>query len=168
VFAGMLLTAGSLGDRFGRYRALAFGLAVFGGGSLVSAFATSASMLIASRALMGIGGAFIMPSTLSILTNVFTEPHERARAIGIWAGCAGLAGLGPIIGGTLLTHFWWGSVFLVNIPIVAGGLVFGFVFVPDSRDPSAQRLDPIGALLSITGLGTLLWAVIGAPSRGWT
>ena len=168
VFAGLLLTAGSLGDRFGRYRALAIGLAVFGLGSLLSAFATSAPMLIATRALMGIGGAFIMPSTLSILTNVFTDPFERARAIGIWAGCAGLAGLGPIIGGSLLTHFWWGSVFLVNIPIVVGGLVFGFVFVPDSRDPSAPRLDPLGAVLSITGLGTLLWAVIGAPSHGWT
>ena len=168
VFAGLLLTAGSLGDRFGRYRALAFGLAVFGTGSVLSAFAGSAGMLIATRSLMGIGGAFIMPSTLSILTNVFTEPQERGKAIGIWAGCAGLAGLGPVIGGTLLSHFWWGSVFFVNVPIVIAGLVAGFFFVPDSRDPSAPKLDPIGALLSIVALGTLLWSVIEAPSHGWT
>jgi EmrB/QacA subfamily drug resistance transporter len=167
VFAGLLLTAGSLGDRFGRYRALSFGLAVFGTGSALSAFAGSAGMLIATRCLMGIGGAFIMPSTLSILTNVFTDPQERGKAIGIWAGCAGLAGLGPVIGGGLLTHFWWGSVFIVNVPVVIGGLLLGAVFVPDSRDPSAPKLDPFGALLSIVSLGTLLWAVIEGPAHGW-
>jgi EmrB/QacA subfamily drug resistance transporter len=168
VFAGLLLTAGSLGDRFGRYRGLVIGLSIFGTGSLLSAFATSATMLIATRALMGAGGAFIMPSTLSILTNVFTEPRERGKAIGVWAGVAGLAGLGPLVGGILLSHFWWGSVFLVNVPIVAAGLVAGFFLVPDSRDPSHPRLDPGGALLSIAALGTLLWAVIEAPGRGWT
>ncbi len=168
VFAGLLLTAGSLGDRFGRYRGLVIGLSVFGTGSLLSAFAASATMLIGTRALMGVGGAFIMPSTLSILTNVFTEPRERAKAIGIWAGVAGLAGLGPITGGILLSHFWWGSVFLVNVPIVALGLVAGFFLIPDSRDPSQPRLDPGGALLSIAALGTLLWAIIEAPGRGWT
>jgi EmrB/QacA subfamily drug resistance transporter len=168
VFAGLLLTAGSLGDRFGRYRTLVIGLSVFGTGSLLSAFATSADMLIATRALMGIGGAFIMPSTLSILTNVFTEARERGKAIGVWAGVAGLAGLGPIVGGILLSHFWWGSVFLVNVPIVAAGLIAGFFLVPDSRDPSQSRLDPTGAVLSIAALGTLLWGVIEGPGRGWT
>src|SRR5881628_3830788 len=114
VFAGLLLTAGSLSDRFGRRMALAVGLVIFGVGSLASAFAGSASMLIFTRALMGVGGAFIMPSTLSILTNVF-PPEERGRAIGIWAGVSGLGiGIGPVVGGWLLNHFWWGSVFFVN------------------------------------------------------
>jgi EmrB/QacA subfamily drug resistance transporter len=124
-------------------------------------------MLIATRALMGIGGAFIMPATLSILTNVFTDPKERGRAIGIWAGVAGLGGLGPITGGFLLSHFWWGSVFLVNVPIVIAGLVAGFFLIPDSRDPDHRRLDPVGAVLSIAALGTLLWGVIEGPARGW-
>ncbi|MCU1452371.1 MAG: Drug resistance transporter, EmrB/QacA subfamily [Acidimicrobiales bacterium] len=169
VFAGLLLTAGSLGDRFGRYRSLAFGLAVFGVGSALSAVSGSASTLIATRALMGIGGAFIMPATLSILTNVFTEPKERSKAIGVWAGVSALGlGIGPITGGFLLTHFWWGSIFLVNVPFVVGGLVLGYFLIPESRDPSAPRLDPGGALLSIAGLGTLLWAVIEAPGKGWT
>ena len=167
VFAGLLLTAGSLGDKFGRYRGLVLGLSVFGIGSLASSQATSANMLILTRALMGVGGAFIMPATLSILTNVFTDPGERVKAIGLWAGVAGLGALGPITGGFLLGHFWWGSVFLVNVPIVAAGLVAGYFLIPDSRDPSSPRLDPLGALLSIAGLGTLLWGIIDAPTRGW-
>ena len=168
VFASLLLSAGSLGDRFGRYKGLALGLTIFGAGSLLSATATSANMLIGTRALMGIGGAFIMPSTLSILTNVFTDPAERGKAIGIWAGVSALGiGLGPISGGALLAHFWWGSVFLVNIPIVIAGLVLGFLLVPESQDPSKPRLDPLGALLSIVGLTVVLWSVIEAPSHGW-
>lgn len=168
VFAGLLLTAGSLGDRFGRYRSLGVGLGVFGAGSLLSSFADSPSTLIAARSLMGIGGAFIMPSTLSILTNVFHDPNERRKAIGIWAGVAGLGALGPITGGFLLAHFWWGSVFLVNVPIVLAGLVVGYFLIPDSRDPSTPRLDPVGALLSMVGLGTILWGIIEAPDHGWT
>ncbi|SRR5581483_3354609 len=169
VFAGLLLTAGSLGDRFGRYRFLAVGLSVFGAGSLLSAFATDANVLILTRCLMGVGGAFIMPSTLSILTNVFTDPRERGRAIGVWAGVSALGlGIGPISGGVLLSHFWWGSIFLVNVPIVVLGLVFGYFLVPESRDPAAPKLDPLGAVLSITGLTSVLWAVIEAPSHGWT
>jgi EmrB/QacA subfamily drug resistance transporter len=168
VFAGLLLTAGSIGDRFGRYRSLAAGLAIFGTGSVLSAVATSASMLIGTRALMGIGGAFIMPSTLSILTNVFTDHKERGKAIGIWAGVSALGlGVGPVSGGFLLEHFWWGSIFLVNVPFVIGGLVFGYLLVPESRDESVPRLDPGGAVLSIAGLATLLWAVIEAPTKGW-
>jgi len=169
VFAGLLLTAGSMGDRFGRYKCLALGLAVFGVGSVLSAFATSASMLILTRAVMGIGGAFIMPATLSILTNVFRDPDERRKAIGIWAGVSALGlGVGPITGGTLLTHFWWGSVFLINVPVVIAGLVAGYFLIPESKDPSEPRLDPVGAVLSIVGLGTVLWAVIEAPEKGWT
>ena len=169
VFAGLLLTAGSLGDRFGRYKALAFGLTVFGIGSAASAFAGSANVLIATRSLMGIGGAFIMPSTLSILTNVFTNPQERGKAIGVWAGVSAVGlGIGPISGGLLLAHFWWGSVFLVNLPIVVLGLVCGYYLVPESQDPAAPKLDPFGAVLSIAAIAALLWAIIEAPSHGWT
>jgi EmrB/QacA subfamily drug resistance transporter len=168
VFAGLLLTAGSLSDRFGRRSALGIGLLIFGAGSAASAFATSASVLVGTRALMGIGGALIMPSTLSILTNVF-PPRERGRAIGIWAGVAGLGiGLGPVVGGLLLGRFWWGSVFLVNVPVVIFAFVAGRLIVPNSKDPSAPRVDPVGVGLSITGLVTLVYSIIEAPAHGWT
>jgi len=169
VFAGLLLTAGSLGDRFGRYKALTIGLIVFGTGSLASALSGSAGVLIATRAFMGIGGAFIMPATLSIVTNTFLDPRERTKAIGVWAGVSALGvGIGPVAGGFLLSHFYWGSVFFVNVPIVIVALIGGWFLVPDSRDPSAPKLDPFGALLSIAGLAAVLWSVIEAPSRGWS
>jgi EmrB/QacA subfamily drug resistance transporter len=168
VFAGLLLTAGSLGDRFGRKGALMIGLVLFAVASASAAFSGGVTQLIISRAFMGIGAAFIMPATLSIITNIFTDPKERGRAIGIWAGVSGIGiGLGPIIGGVLLAHFWWGSVFLVNVPIVCVALVLCAVFVPTSRDPSTPRLDPVGALLSMIGLSLLLWTIIQAPERGW-
>ncbi|HVF03330.1 MAG TPA: MFS transporter [Frankiaceae bacterium] len=168
VFAGLLLTAGALGDKFGRRRALTTGLAIFGLASFVSAFSGSANALIWARALMGIGAALIMPSTLSILTNVF-PPHERGRAIAIWAGVSGLGvGIGPIAGGLLLEHFWWGSIFFVNIPVVVVAIVAGKFLVPESKDDRAPRLDPLGALLSILGLGALVFAIIEAPIKGWT
>jgi EmrB/QacA subfamily drug resistance transporter len=168
VFAGLLLTTGSLSDRYGRRYALAAGLVVFGTGSLLSAFAGSASMLIATRSLMGIGGALIMPSTLSILTNVFPA-EERSRAIGIWAGVSGLGiAIGPIVGGWLLTHYWWGSVFLVNVPVVIFALIAGRLIVPNSKDPSPNALDPVGAVLSVIGLVSLVYGIIEAPSHGWT
>ncbi|TML12511.1 MAG: DHA2 family efflux MFS transporter permease subunit [Actinobacteria bacterium] len=167
VFAGLLLTAGSLGDRFGRRPALQVGFLLFGFGSLLSAIAGSPNVLIGTRAFMGIGGAFIMPATLSIITNVFPA-RERGRAIGVWAATAGVgAALGPITGGFLLQHFYWGSIFLVNLPIVGAGLLAGLFLIPNSKDPAPPRLDPIGALLSIAGLSTLLFAVIEAPNRGW-
>ena len=167
VFAGLLLSAGALGDRFGRRPALQIGFVIFGFGSVISAIATSANQLIGTRAIMGIGGALIMPATLSIITNVF-PPEERGRAIGVWAGVAGLgAALGPLTGGFLVEHFYWGSVFLVNIPIVVVGLIAGFFLIPDSKDPAAPRLDVVGALLSIVGLTALLFAIIEAPSEGW-
>ena len=169
VFAGLLLTAGSLGDRFGRRKGLTIGLVIFGMGSVASALVHSPDDLIATRALMGIGGALIMPATLSIISNVFTVPAERARAIAVWAGFSAMGiALGPLSGGWLLQHFWWGSVFMVNIPIVALALVGGRLFVPESKDPSPRGLDPVGALLSIVGLVTLVWAIIEAPGRGWT
>ncbi len=168
VFAGLLLTTGSLSDRYGRRYALAAGLVVFGIGSVLSAFAGSANTLISTRALMGIGGALIMPSTLSILTNVFPA-EERGRAIGIWAGVSGLGiAIGPIVGGWLLSHFWWGSVFLVNVPVVIFALIAGRLIVPNSKDPSPNALDPVGAVLSIVGLVSLVYGIIEAPSHGWT
>lgn len=167
VFAGLLLTAGSLGDRFGRRGALQIGFALFGLGSIASALAGFAPALIGTRAFMGIGGALIMPATLSIITNVFPA-HERPKAIGAWAGVAGLGGaLGPLTGGFLVQHFFWGSVFLVNIPIVVVGILAGFVLIPTSKDPGAPRLDPVGALLSIVSLSIILYAIIEAPDQGW-
>ena len=168
VFAGLLLTMGALGDRFGRKRALQVGLLVFGLSSFFAAHADSSTQLIAWRALMGIGGALIMPSTLSILTNVFPR-EERGKAIGIWAGVAGLGvGFGPLAGGFLLDHFWWGSVFLINVPIVGIALVAGLVLVPESRDPHPAPLDIPGAALSISAVTTLVYSIIEAPVRGWT
>jgi EmrB/QacA subfamily drug resistance transporter len=168
VFAGLLLTAGSIGDRYGRRGALQAGFVVFGLGSVASALATSADQLIATRAFMGVGGALIMPATLSIITNVFPD-EERGRAIGVWAGVAGLgAALGPLTGGFLVEHFYWGSVFLVNVPIVIVGIIAGFVLIPTSKDPTSPKLDPLGAVLSIGGLVAVLYGLIEAPAEGWT
>jgi EmrB/QacA subfamily drug resistance transporter len=168
VFAGLLLTMGALGDRFSRRGALVAGLVIFGGASLASAFAGSATMLIATRGLMGIGGALIMPTTLSILTNVFPA-KERPKAIGIWAAVAGIGvGVGPAAGGFLLEQLDWTAVFLINVPIVVAALLATPKLVPDSRDPKQSRLDPIGAALSTVGLGILTAAIIEAPGRGWT
>jgi EmrB/QacA subfamily drug resistance transporter len=139
---------------------------IFGAGSLASAFSGSAEVLIACRAVMGLGGCLIMPATLSILTNVFPK-GERAKAIGVWAGVAGLGIVaGPTLGGLLLAHFWWGSVFLINVPVVVLALIAGHLVVPDSRDPSTPRLDPVGTGLSIVGLTLVLYAIIEAPARG--
>lgn len=169
VFAGLLLTTGSLGDRFGRRGALSIGLAIFGVGSAASAFSGSANGLIFTRAFMGVGAALIMPATLSLLTNVFRDPTERGRAIGVWAAVAGGgSAIGPVIGGFLLAHFWWGSVFLINVPVAAAALVAGRFLLPPSRDPSAPRLDPVGALLSMAGLVAVLWGIIEAPTHGWS
>lgn len=168
VFAGLLLTAGSLGDRLGRKGSLQIGLLVFGLGSGLSAIATSPTNLIITRCVMGIGGAFIMPATLSILTNVF-PPEERGRAIGVWAGVSGAGiAIGPLLGGYLVDHFSWGSVFTVNLPIVVIAIAAGAFLVPSSKDPEAQPLDPVGALLSILGLVSLVFGLIEAPQEGWT
>ena len=167
IFAGLLFTAAALGDRFGRKGALQAGLVIFAAGSVVGAVADGPNMLIVGRAIMGIGAAFVMPSTLSILTNVFPA-RERAKAIALWAGISGSgAALGPIASGLLLEHFWWGSVFLVNLPIIAFALVAGWVFVPKSKDATASPLDPVGAVLSIVGLSALVYAIIEGPHHGW-
>ncbi|HEY5386078.1 MAG TPA: MFS transporter [Acidimicrobiales bacterium] len=169
VFAGLLLTLGSLGDRVGRKWVFLAGLVVFAAGSAGSAFSGTPDRLVLARACMGIGAAGIMPSTLSILSNVFTEERDRSRAIGIWSGTTGLGvATGPIVGGWLLAHFWWGSVFLINVPIAVLGLIAAALLVPNSWNIAARRSDPIGALLSMLGLGGLLWGIIEAPSRTWT
>jgi EmrB/QacA subfamily drug resistance transporter len=168
VFAGLLLAAGSLGDRFGRKGALLGGMAWFGAFSLLGAMAGSADQLIAARALMGVGAALIFPATLAILVNVFTAPRERATAIAIWAATAGISvALGPVTGGWLLEHLWWGSVFVVNVPIVLVSLVLIGRYVPTSRDAHVQRFDPAGMALSAVGVTLLVWAVIEGPNHGW-
>src|SRR5205823_2814031 len=165
---GLLLTCGALGDRFGRKGALNIGLVVFGVGSFAAGISHSANQLIAFRALMGAGGALIMPATLSILTSTFPV-QERARAIAIWAGVAGAGGaIGPVASGFLLAHFSWGSVFFINLPVVAVALTAGKFLVPTSRDPNRLPLDPVGAVLTVVGLAALLYGIIEAPIRGWS
>jgi EmrB/QacA subfamily drug resistance transporter len=168
VFAGLLLTMGALGDRFGRKLALNAGLILFGAASIAAAYVDTATGLIAARAVMGVGGALIMPSTLSIITNVFEGP-ERGRAIAAWAAVAGLGiVIGPALGGWLLENFWWGSIFLINVFVVIAALAAGWFLVPESRDPDATPLDPLGAGLSVVGLVALVYGIIEAPAEGWT
>lgn len=168
VFAGLLLTMGAVGDRFGRRGALTTGLVIMGVASMAALFASTANHLIAIRALMGVGGALVMPATLSILTNVFVDGRERARAIAVWAAFAGAGGaIGPVAGGFLLEHFWWGSVFLINVPVVIVAIVANRVLVPTSREVGAPRLDLVGAGLSIVGLVSLVFAIIEGQ-HGWT
>lgn len=168
VFAGSLLTAGAIGDRFGRKRALLIGLAVFAAGALFAGLATDAGRVIAGRAVMGIGAALVMPATLSIITTIF-PPDERPRAISVWAGFAGAAGaIGPIVSGALLERFWWGSAVLVNLPVVAVTFLAIFVFAPESRDEARTPLDLVGAALSLVGLGALVYAIIQGGENGFT
>jgi EmrB/QacA subfamily drug resistance transporter len=168
VFAGLLLPAGALGDRYGRKWMLLGGLAIYGIAAIIAAASDGAGQLIAMRSVMGVGAALIMPATLSLLTSVFA-PHERGKAIAIWAGFAGAGGaIGVISSGLLLEHFWWGSVFFITVPIVAIAMVAIAAIVPNSKDPAGHPLDPLGSALSIVGLVALVFAIIEGPERGWT
>jgi EmrB/QacA subfamily drug resistance transporter len=167
-FAALLIPAGALADRYGRRLSLVGGLVVFAIGSLVAAFATSANVLIADRVLMGMGAAFVMPATLSILNAVF-PPRERAQAIAAWSGVAGVGIIvGPTLGGFLLAHFFWGSVFLVNVPIVAVALAGVIWLVPETAEPGRRSLDVVGTVLVGGALVAVVDAIIEAPIRGWT
>ncbi|MDP9075069.1 MAG: MFS transporter [Actinomycetota bacterium] len=168
-FAGLLLIGGSLGDRFGRKGALSLGIIAFAGFSVFAGLSGSVHTLITARALMGAAAAFVFPATLAILTNTFRDPKERATAIGIWTGVVGLAvALGPLTGGALLQHFWWGSIFFVNLPVAAIAVGLGAWLIPNSKDPAAPRLDLLGFLLSAVGIATIVYTTIEAPGRGWS
>src|ERR1700682_490613 len=161
VMAGLMLSMGSLSDRFGRRAWLSAGLAVFAVTSAVASQLASAGALIWARAAMGMGAAVIFPTTLSLITNIFTDPVPRAKAIGVWAAMVGVGvAAGPITGGWLLEHFSWGSIFLVNVPVAATAIVGGILFVPTSRDPAATKVDIPGLILSSIGVTALIYTVI--------
>ncbi|WP_331271936.1 MFS transporter [Motilibacter aurantiacus] len=168
-FAGLLLLCGNIGDRLGRKRVLQAGLVLFAVASFFAAQASSTEALVTWRSVMGVAAALVFPCTLAMVSTLFPDRQERAAAIGIWAGVAGLAvALGPVVGGLLLEHFWWGSIFIVNLPIIALSLVLGARYLPESRDAAPGRFDPYGAVLSIAMVGLLVRTVIEAPNRGWT
>ena len=168
VFAALILAAGSLSDRFGRKGILLVGLAIFAVGSLAGSRATTPEQLIAARAFMGIGAAAIFPSTLSLIANIFTERRERAKAIGLWGATTGVGvAIGPIVGGWLLVHFWWGSVFLFMVPVAAVVATLIGIAVPTSRDPSTPPLDWRGLVLSTVGMGLIILSIIQAPTWEW-
>ncbi|WP_425830172.1 DHA2 family efflux MFS transporter permease subunit [Streptomyces fractus] len=168
VFAALLLPAGLLGDRFGRRRMLIAGLGVFLAASLVGAVAGDVEQVIVARALMGVGGAFVMPLAMSVIPSLFPR-EEQTKAIGAISAASALGmPLGPIIGGWLLDHFWWGSVFVLNVPMVAIGITACLFLLPESKDPAAPKVDVVSTALSALGLGTLIYAIIEGPGRGWT
>ncbi|GAA0959863.1 MFS transporter [Actinocorallia libanotica] len=169
VVAGLLVTAGALGDRWGRKRMLLAGFAVFGLASVAVLWADGPAEVIAVRALLGIGGAMIMPSTLSMIRSMFTDPGERATALGIWATMASAgAALGPIAGGLLLENFSWHAAFLVNVPVMVVAIAAGLILLPESRNPEPGRWDAWGTALSIAGMVALVYAIKHLASDGWT
>ncbi|MGW0941815.1 DHA2 family efflux MFS transporter permease subunit [Streptomyces sp. NPDC002623] len=168
VFAALMLPAGLLGDRFGRRRMLIAGLGIFLVGSLVGTLAGSVDAVIAARAFMGVGAALVTPLALSVLPSLFT-PEERTKAVGIVSAGSTLGlPLGPILGGWLLNHFWWGSVFLINLPMAAIGIAACVFLLPETRDPASPKVDTVSTALTASGLAALIYAIIEAPTRGWT
>src|SRR6516225_10440489 len=168
VFAALLLTFGSLSDRFGRKGMLLAGLAVVGAASLAGGFATTPAQLIAARAVMGLGAAMTFPATLALISNVFTERRERARAIGLWGATAGVAiATGPIAGGWLLEHYSWAAIFIAMAPVAAAAAVFVALVVPASKDPGAAAVDVPGLVLSSAAMALLVFTIIEAPAYGW-
>lgn len=168
VLAGLLMTMGALGDRIGRRRLLLIGATAFGGASLLAAYADSAGTLIAARAVLGIGGATLMPSTMALLRTMFTDPGQRAKAIGLWSGVmTGGIALGSVMSGILVEHFWWGSVFLVNLPAMALLLLLGPVLLPESRNPTPGRFDWLSVPLSMAAVLPVIYGVKEIPSEGW-
>ncbi|WP_405615614.1 MFS transporter [Streptomyces sp. NBC_01511] len=168
VQSGLLLTAGNAADRYGRKRMLVAGLALFGIGSLAAGLAQSSGQLIAARAGMGVGGALLITTTLAVVVTIFDD-EERVRAIGLWATVNSLGfAAGPLLGGAVLDHFWWGAIFLINIPVVALGLVAVIALVPESRTKQGARPDLLGALLSVIGMTSVVYAIISGPDHGWT
>ncbi|MFI2761611.1 MFS transporter [Streptomyces echinatus] len=168
VLAGLLMTMGSLGDRVGRRRLLLMGAAAFGGASLLAAYANSAETLIAARAILGIGGATLMPSTMALVRTMFTDPAQRAKAIGLWSGVmTGGIALGSVMSGVLVEHFWWGSVFLVNLPAMALLLVLGPVLLPESRNPEPGRFDWLSVPLSLAAVLPVIYGLKEIPTEGW-
>jgi len=168
VLASFLLLSGSTADRLGRRRIFQVGLLVFVGASLLCSLAPTLGWLIAARALQGVGGSMLNPVAMSIITNVFTEPRERARAIGAWGAVVGISlGLGPIVGGALVA-IDWRAIFWINVPIGLAAVVLTALFVPESRAPRARRLDPVGQVLVIVALASLTYAIIEGPSAGWS
>ncbi len=169
VLASLLILSGSTGDRWGRKRTFQTGLVVFTVGSLLCSVAPGLGWLIAFRMVQAVGGSMLNPIAMSIITNVFTDPRERARAIGVWGGVIGLSlGLGPVVGGALTDGVGWRAIFWINAPIGVAALVLTALFVPESRAPRARRLDPVGQLLVIAFLGSLTYAIIESPRAGWS
>ncbi|MBA3341734.1 MAG: MFS transporter [Gemmatimonadaceae bacterium] len=168
LIAGSLITMGTLGDRIGRRRLLVFGAAAFGVASALAAFSTTAEMLIATRALLGVAGATLMPSTLALIRNMFHDPHQRTVAIAVWMNAFMVGGaVGPLLGGLMLEHFWWGSVFLLNVPVMVLLLALGPVLLPEFRDPAAGRLDLISAALSLVGLLSIIYGIKQVAQDGF-
>ncbi|TNC17448.1 MFS transporter [Georgenia sp. 311] len=167
VLAGLLVPMGSLGDRLGRRRLLLIGATGFAAVSAVAAFAPTAGLLIAARAALGFFGAMLMPATLSLIRNIFVDPHERRTAIAVWAaGFSGGAALGPIVGGFLLEHYWWGSVFLLAVPVLVPLLVLGPILVPESRDPDPGPVDPVSIALSLGAMVPLVYGIKKVAESG--